>query len=54
MVNVATKAKSLLVSCKQLADVLRATHPEVDGKELFINHTLWNRDGDRIYFLCAR
>ena len=22
----------------------------MDGKELFINHTLWNRDDDRIYF----
>jgi hypothetical protein len=22
----------------------------VDGKELFINHTLWNRDDDRIFF----
>ncbi|HEY2573927.1 MAG TPA: hypothetical protein VGH65_07655, partial [Verrucomicrobiaceae bacterium] len=49
-VNVATKEKSLLVSYKQLADHLRATHPEVDGKELFINHTLWNRDDDLIYF----
>jgi hypothetical protein len=49
-VNVATREKRLLVSFKQLADALRATHPEVDGKELFINHTLWNRDDDRIYF----
>jgi hypothetical protein len=50
IVDVATKDKRLLVSFKQLADNLRATHPEVDGKELFINHTLWNRDDDRIYF----
>lgn len=49
-VNVATRETRLLVSFKQLADALRATHPEVDGKELFINHTLWNRDDDRIYF----
>ncbi len=49
-VNVASREKTLLVSFKQLADALRATHPEVDGKELFINHTLWNRDDDRIYF----
>lgn len=49
-VNVATREKRLLVSFKQLADALRATHPEVDGRELFINHTLWNRDDDRIYF----
>jgi hypothetical protein len=49
-VNVNTREKHLLVSFQQLADALRATHPEVDGKELFINHTLWNRDDDRIYF----
>lgn len=49
-VNIATKETKLLVSFKQLADALRATHPEVDGKDLFINHTLWNRDDDRIYF----
>lgn len=49
-VNVATQETRLLVSFKQLADALRGTHPEVDGKDLFINHTLWNRDDDRIYF----
>lgn len=49
-VNVATREKRLLVSFKQLADALHATHPEVNGRELFINHTLWNRDDDRIYF----
>lgn len=49
-VNSATGAKQLLISFQQLADALRATHPLVDAKELFINHTLWNRDDDRIYF----
>lgn len=49
-VNVATQEMKLLVSFKQMADALRATHPEVDGRELFINHTLWNRDNDRIFF----
>jgi len=49
-VNVVTKEKRLLISFKQLADAVRPTHPEVDEKELFINHTLWNRDDDRIYF----
>lgn len=49
-VNVATRETRLLVSYRQLADTLRPTHPEVDGRDLFINHTLWNRDDDRIYF----
>jgi hypothetical protein len=49
-VNVNTREKLLLVSFQQLSDALRPTHPEVDGKELFINHTLWSRNDDRIFF----
>lgn len=49
-VNTQTREKSLLVSFKQLADALREKRPDVDQKELFINHTLWSRDDGRIYF----
>ena len=49
-VNTVTKEKRLLVSFKQLAEALRATHPQVDSKALFINHTLWSRDDSRIFF----
>lgn len=49
-VNAATREKQLLVSFAQLADTLRPTRPDVDQKELFINHTLWSRDDSRIYF----
>ena len=42
--------RDLLVSFKQLADALRPTRPDVDEKHLFINHTLWNRDNDRLFF----
>jgi hypothetical protein len=49
-VEIATGEKKLLVSFDQLAAVLRPKHPGIDTKELFINHTLSNRDGDRIFF----
>jgi hypothetical protein len=49
-VNTGTREKQLLVSFKQLADALRARHPDVDEKELFINHTLWSRGDERIFF----
>lgn len=49
-VDVLTGEKRLLVSFTQLADALRPLRPDVDGKELFINHTLCNREGDRIFF----
>ncbi|MBL8849821.1 MAG: hypothetical protein JNG89_09060 [Planctomycetaceae bacterium] len=49
-VNVQAGEKQLLVSFRQLADVLRTGHPDVDDKELFINHTLWSRNDERIFF----
>jgi hypothetical protein len=50
LVDLATGAKRLLVSFAQLAAALRKTGRYVDGRSLFINHTLWNRDGDRLFF----
>jgi hypothetical protein len=50
IVDVATGAKRLLVSFHRMVEALRERHPEMVGKELFINHTLWSRDGKRIYF----
>ena len=49
-VDVRTGKKQLLVSFKQLADAVRPRRPEVDQQDLFINHTLNNRDSDRIFF----
>lgn len=49
-VDIPTGRKRLLVSFRQMRDALAARHPEVDEKELFINHTLCNRDSDRVYF----
>lgn len=49
-VNTATGEKELLVSFRQLARALHPTHPTVDRTALFINHTLWNREDDRIFF----
>jgi hypothetical protein len=33
-----------------MRDALVATHPTIEDKALFLNHTLWNREGDRIFF----
>ncbi|MBL7645585.1 MAG: hypothetical protein JNK74_05275 [Candidatus Hydrogenedentes bacterium] len=49
-VDIQTGEKSLLVSFHQLAEALRPTRPDVKRKALFINHTLNNREGDRVYF----
>jgi hypothetical protein len=38
------------VSFRRLADALRAEHPDVDQKELFINRTLWSSNDERIFF----
>ncbi|MEZ6146604.1 MAG: hypothetical protein R3B91_14540 [Planctomycetaceae bacterium] len=49
-VDVSTGEKQLLVSFRQVYDILKPTSPHIDTQPLFINHTLWNRDDDRIYF----
>jgi len=49
-INIATKEKTLIVSYAQLADALRDLRSDIDKKALYINHTLWNRKDDRIYF----
>lgn len=42
--------KRLLISFAQLADLVRPHDPRVDRTSLYINHTLWNREGDRLFF----
>lgn len=50
LVEIESGKKRLLVSFKQLAEAVKKVRPNVEGKHLFINHTLWNRDDNRIYF----
>lgn len=50
IVDVKTGKKNLLVSYRQLEQKLKETKPNLDHSGLFINHTLWNRDANRIYF----
>lgn len=50
IVDIKTEKKRLLVSYKQLEKKLKELDPELVHDGLFINHTLWNRDCDRIYF----
>ena len=49
-VAIETGQKRLLVSFQEMADALRIRYPEIDEIPLFINHTLWNRKDDRIWF----
>ena len=50
LVDVETGEKRLLVSFRQLAEAVRRERPEIDSMPLFINHTLWSRDGERLFF----
>ena len=49
-VDAHTGEKQLLVSYRRIADHLRQSHPASANQALFLNHTLWNRDDDRIFF----
>ncbi len=50
IVDIKTGEKRLLVSYSQLEEKLKERDPDLEHSGLFINHTLWNRDGDLIYF----
>ena len=49
-VNTDDGTAALLVSFQRLAGIIRLSEPHVDELALFINHTLWNREGDRLFF----
>jgi len=50
VVDVQTGTRRLLVSYRQLADQLKTRYPAIDDTALFINHTLWSRSGEHVYF----
>ncbi|GAG17877.1 unnamed protein product, partial [marine sediment metagenome] len=52
VVDIVSGQKRLIASFAQLANAIRPTRPEIDGIELFINHTLWSPDGKRLFFFC--
>ncbi len=49
-IDVGTGEQTLLVSFKKLAGILKATKKMESVPALFINHTLANRENDRIFF----
>ena len=50
IVDIRTGKKRLLVSYHQLEEKLLELKPDMKHSGLFINHTLWNRGADRVYF----
>ncbi|MEX2512810.1 MAG: hypothetical protein WD398_07890 [Cyclobacteriaceae bacterium] len=50
IVDIKTGEKELLVSYRQLEEKLKEHLSDIQHHGLFINHTLWNRDANRVYF----
>lgn len=50
IINIDTGEKKILISFDQMAVVLDRNGFDAKGRNLFINHTLWSRDGEWIYF----
>jgi len=50
VVDIESGEKRLLVSYRQLAEQLEEHHIDMENADFFINHTLWNRSADRVYF----
>lgn len=49
-VNINTGAKRLIVSYRQMEDAMKMHGLNLNRTGLFVNHTLLNRDSDRLYF----
>lgn len=49
-VNIATGQRQLLVSFRQLRDLLHDKHGHINDVEFYINHSLSSRDGKYVYF----
>jgi len=49
-VDVATGWRKLLVSFRQLRDLLRDKHDRINEADFYINHSLCSRSGDLVYF----
>jgi hypothetical protein len=49
-IDVDSGKRTLLVSYRQLRDMVRDDFADIQQYGLFINHTLWNRPSERIYF----
>lgn len=50
IVDTASGEDRLLVSFEQMATEIHKTEPHIDHLALFINHTLWNREGSKLFF----
>ena len=50
LIDVESGEKELLVSFHDLAGAMRRARPDIDSLPLFINHTLWSRTGERLFF----
>ena len=50
LIDIESGSKNLLVSFAQLDEALKNAGFETYGQSMFINHTLWNRSGNYVYF----
>ena len=50
IVDTKTGKDELIVSFERMATEIRKTEPHIDRLALFINHTLWNREGTKLFF----
>lgn len=49
-IGIPTGNKKLLVSFAQIEKKIKETNPDLNHSGLFINHSLWNRNSDMVYF----
>jgi hypothetical protein len=52
VVDTESGRKNVIVSFRQLGDILRPQRADIDQIDLFINHTLWSPGGQWLFFFC--
>lgn len=51
VMDLATGESRLVVSIRQVYEMLRERHPELENRHMWFNHTEFNDSGDRFFFL---
>lgn len=51
LLDLETGESKLVVSIARVYDIIKASHPELDNEHMWFNHTVFNRNDSRFFFL---
>ncbi len=51
LLDLKTGESKLIVSIEEVYDIIKASHPELENEHMWFNHTVFNRNDTRFFFL---